>query len=83
MSWPLPSLLEGYTRIGAFADDMPDLEVLQDMPTDQDIRYWMHRDDEEDEATICTMQNTKEDPYEVTKQHLHCGGAYMEEIIDD
>jgi len=61
---------------------MPDLKPLQDMPTDEDIHYWTHRDDEEDEATVCAMLNS-EDPQEAIKQRLYCGGAYMEEIIND
>ncbi len=61
---------------------MPDLELLQDTPTDEDIHFWTHGDDEEDEATIrATLE--AEDPQEAFKQCLHCGSAYVEEIIDD
>ncbi len=55
---------------------------LQDMPTDEDLHYWTHRDKEEDEATVRAMLYA-EDPQEAIKQRLHCGGAYVEEIIDD
>jgi len=75
-------LLEAYAHAGALVDDMPDLEPLQDMPIDEDVHYWTHRDDEEDKATVCAMISAEEDPYEAVKQHLYCGGAYMEEIID-
>ncbi len=61
---------------------MPDLKPLQDTPMDEDIHYWTHGDDEEDEATIMAMLDTK-NPQEAIKQRLHCGGAYIEEIIDD
>src|SRR6266702_2888674 len=37
--WPLPPLSEADTHTGALVDDMPDLEPLQDMPTDKDIQY--------------------------------------------
>ncbi len=52
------------------------------MPTNEDIHYWTHEDDEEDEATVLAMFDA-EDPEEAIKQCLHCGGAYVEEIIDD
>ncbi len=52
--------------------DMLDLKPLQDMSTDED----------DEEATVRAMMDA-EDPYEGFKQHLHCGGAYIEEIIDD
>ncbi len=68
---------------GALADDMPDLTPLQDMPMDKDLHYWMYGDDEEDETTVHAMLSTEEDPHEAIKQRLHCGGAYVEEIIDD
>ncbi len=55
----------------------------QDTLTDEDIHYWMHGDDEEDEATVCAMIEAAEDPQEALKQRLYCGGAYVEEIIDD
>jgi len=80
--WPLPPLVEQYTCAGAFIDDIPDLKPSQDMPTDEDIHYWTHRDDEEDEDTVCAMIDAK-DPQEAIKQCLHCGGAYVKEIIDD
>ncbi len=70
------------TRIGTLVDDMPDLMPLQDMPTDDDIHFWTHGDDEEDKATIRAMLDA-EDPQEAIKQHLHHGGAYIREIIDD
>ncbi len=82
MFWPLSPLAEQYTRAGALIDDIPDLRQLQDMPTDEDIHYWTHGDDEEDEATVTAMLDA-EDPQEAIKQRLHCGGAYVEEIIDD
>ncbi len=69
---------ERHTRIGALTDYMPDLK-----PTDEDIHYWTHGDDEEDEATVRAMIEAAEDPEEALKQRLHCGGAYVEEIIDD
>jgi len=78
----LPSLQEGGVHTGALIDDILDLEPLQDMPTKEDIHYWTHRDDEEDEDTVCAILDT-EDPQEAIKQRLHCGGAYMREIIDD
>ncbi len=58
---------------------------LQDMLTDEDIHYWTHgdEDDEEDEATVRAMIAAAEDPQEALKQRLYCGGAYVEEIIDD
>ncbi len=61
---------------------MLDLMPLQDMPTDDDIYYWTHGDNKEDEATIRAMLDA-EDPQEVIKQCLHHGGAYIREIIDD
>ena len=44
----------------ALIDDMPDLEPLQDMPTDEDVHYWTYRDDEEDKATVCAMLDAKD-----------------------
>ncbi len=73
------------TCIGTLVDDIPDLKPLQDVPTEEDIHYWMHGDDEEDkkdEATVRAELYT-EDPQEAIKQCLHCGGAYVEEILDD
>ncbi len=71
---------------GSLIDDIPDLKPLQDMPTDEDIHYWTHGEDE-DETTVCAMldapEEADEDPQEAIKQRLHCGGAYVEEIIDD
>jgi len=80
--------VEQHTHVGSLIDDIPDLLPLQDMPTDKDIHYWTHREtDEEDEATVCAMLDAQEeadsDPQEAIKQRLHCGGAYVEEIIDD
>ncbi len=69
----------GDARIGALRD----LEPLQDRPTDEDIHYWTHGDDEEDEATVRAMIENAEDPEEALKRCLHCGGAYVEEILDD
>ncbi len=81
--WPPPSPPEPHTHIGALGDDILDLEPLQDTPTCEDLYYWTHGDDEEDEATVRAMIEAAGDPYEAVKQHLHCGGAYIEEIIDD
>ncbi|SRR6266702_43935 len=67
------------TRIGALRD----LEPLQDELTNEDIHYWTHGDDEEDKATVCAIIENAEDLEEALKQRLHCGGAYVEEIIDD
>ncbi len=80
--WPLPPLVEQYTHAGALIDDIPDLQPLQDMPTDEDMHYWTHRDDEEDKTTVCAILDA-EDPQEAIKRRLHCGGAYIEEKIDD
>jgi len=52
------------------------------MPTSEDIHYWAHRDDEEDKATIKAILDAK-DPQEAIKQCLYCGGAYVEEIINN
>jgi len=52
------------------------------MPTDKDVHYWAHGDNEEDEATIQAMLDAK-DLQEAIKQRLHCGGAYVKEIIDN
>ncbi len=65
---------------------MPDLMPQQDTPTDEDIHYWTHGSDEEDEATVrAVLEGEKylDDPQEALKRCLHCGGAYVEEIIDD
>ncbi len=56
---------------------------LEDVPTNEDVHYWRHGDDEEDEATVHTMIEATEDPQEAFKQRLYCGTAYVEEIIDD
>ncbi len=53
------------------------------MPTDEDIHYWTRGDDEEDKATVRALIEAAEDPEEALKQRLHCGSAYVEEIIDD
>jgi len=79
---PLLSPAESRTCIGTLVDDLPDLKPLQDTPTSEDIHYWRHRDDEEDEATVRAILDA-EDPQEALKQRLHCGGAYVEEIIND
>ncbi len=60
-----------------------DLESLQDTPTDEDIHYWTHGDDEEDKATVRAVIEAAEDPEEAFKQRLYCGSAYVEEILDD
>ncbi len=66
---------------------MQDLNHTQDMPSEADIRLWTHGDDDEDDATVRAMlgapEDAEEDPQEAFKQRLHCGGAYVEEIIDD
>ncbi len=57
----------------------------EDMPTAEEVQLWTHGDDEEDEmdeATVRAILYT-EDPQEAIKQRLHCGGAYVEEILDD
>ncbi len=72
---PLPTT---DTCIGALRD----LEPLQDRPTNEDIHYWTHRDDKEDEDTVRAILDA-EDPQEAFKRRLHCGGAYVEEIIND
>ncbi len=79
---PSPSPAKSCTRIGTLIDDLPNLKPLQDMPTDEDIRHWRHGDDEEDEATVQAILDA-EDPQEAFKQCLHCGGAYVEMILDD
>ncbi len=68
-------------RIGALADDIPDLKPLNNIPTDEDIYYWRHGDDEEDKATVRAAVYG-EDPQEAIEQRLS-KGAYVEEIIDD
>src|SRR6266702_238344 len=60
-----------------------DLEPLQDELTSEDIHYWTHGEDEEDEATVRAMIEAAEEPEEAFKQRLHCGSAYVEEILDD
>ncbi len=78
---PSSTPAEQHTRIGALRD----LEPLQDMPTNEDIHYWTHGDDEEDEKDEATARALlyTEDPQEAVKQRLHCGRAYVEEILDD
>ena len=76
---PSPSPPPPQTRIGA----LKDLEPLQDTLTGEDIHYWTHGDDEEDETTVRALIEVAEDPEEAMKQRLHCGGSYVEEIIDD
>ncbi len=53
------------------------------MPTKEDIHYWTHGDDEEDEATVHAIIEDAEDPEEALKKRLYCGGAYVEEILDN
>ncbi len=55
----------------------------EDMPNEAEKHLWTHGDDEEDEATVRAMIEAAEDPDEAFKQRLHCGGAYVEEILDD
>ncbi len=66
---------------------MPDLELPQDMPTDEDVHYWTHGDDEEDEATVRAIvyerEEADEDPQEVIKRRIHYEGTYVDEITDD
>ncbi len=79
---PSPSPPPQHTRIGA----LQDLEPLPDVPTDEDIHYWTHGDDDEDEATIRAILDADEyaeDPGEAFKQRLHRGEAYVKEIIND
>jgi len=80
---PSANLDQANTCIGALIDDMPDLVPQQDTPTEEDVYYWTHEDDEEDEATVRAMIEAADDPQEAFKQRLHCGGAYVEEILDD
>ncbi len=71
---------------------LKDLDHTEEMPSEADICLWTHGDDDEDSKTVCTIleepenakepEDTKEDPYEAIKQCLHCGGAYVKEIID-
>src|SRR6266702_1157373 len=67
------------TRIGR----LEDLDDIKDTPNKAEERLWTHGDDEEDEATVRAMIEAAEDPDEAFKQRLHCGSAYVEEIIDD
>ena len=56
------------------------------MLMNEDTQFWTHGDDEEDEATVWAILEGEEylsDPQEALKQRLHCGGSYVEEIIDD
>ncbi len=63
------------------------------MPNEADIHLWTYGEDDEDDATVHAMldapedakepEDAEEDPYEAFKQRLHCGGAYVEEVIDD
>ncbi len=76
---PLPLPPPQHTCIGALRDDLPDL-------TEEDVHLWTHGDDEEDEATVRVVLDAEEyaeDPSEAIKRRLHCGGAYVEEIIDN
>jgi len=67
------------TRIGR----LEDLDTIEDMPNEAEVHLWTHGDDEEDEATVRAMIEAAEDPDEAFKQRLHCGGAYVKEILDD
>ncbi len=68
------------TRIGKLRD----LTHEEDMPTAEEMRLWTYgEDDREDDETVHAMLDDAEDPQEAFKQHLHCGGAYVEEILDD
>ncbi len=42
-----------------------------------------HGEDDEDEVTVRALIEAAEDPEEALKQRLHCGVAYVEDIIDD
>jgi len=68
-----------YTRIGALRDLSPQEDEL----TNEDIHYWTHRDDEEDKTTVRAIIEAAEDPGEAFKQRLSCGGAHVEEILDN
>ena len=61
---------------------LQDLNTTQDMPNEAEIHHWTHGDDEEDETTVRAILDA-EDPQEAFKQRLHCGGAYVEEILND
>ncbi len=73
----VPAILP--TRIGR----LEDLDIMEDMPNKAEERLWTHGDDEEDKATVRALIEDAEDPDEAFKRRLHCGGAYVEEIIDD
>ncbi len=75
---PPPASPPPDTRIGALRD----LEPLQDTLTNEDLHYWTHGDDDEDEDTVCAILAAK-DPQEALKERLHCGAAYIKEILDD
>ena len=51
------------------------------MPNEAEECLWTHGDDEEDEATVRAIIEAAEK--EAFKQRLHCGSAYVEEVIDD
>ncbi len=55
--------------------------MIEDMPNKAEKRLWTRGDDEEDEATVHALIEAAED--EAFKQRLHCGGSYVEEILDD
>ncbi len=71
---------------------LKDLDHTEEMPSEADIHLWTHRDDDEDSETVRAIleepenaeepEDTEEDPYKAIKQRLHCGGAYVKEIID-
>ena len=67
------------TRIGR----LEDLDTIEDMPNEAEVHLWTHGDDVADEATVRAMIEAAEDPDEAFKQRLHCGGAYVKEILDD
>ncbi|SRR6266702_7219156 len=75
------------TRMGR----LQDLVTTEDTPNEAEIHLWTHGED--DEATVHAMLDTPEDaeeppedvedPQEAFKQHLYCGGVYIERIMDD
>ena len=60
---PSPSPPPQHTHIEALRYDLPNLE---DKLTEEDVHFWTHGDDEEDEATVHTILDA-EDPQEAMK----------------